>query len=176
MVDCGFNPRTEDFATGVVPAVSKWRRLVKRIQHLMVASLTVLLTGCLTSRHVTHPGAPEPDVWRVRLNWQTETELNAFGFYIHRADALDGPMTVLNPDAPVHAAGTTTIPQRYRYYDLEVEAGKTYYYKLEQVDIDGSSRFIIGADQPVPGESKLLSVDEAEEIRAHGTKYREEAG
>jgi len=118
----------------------------------------------------------DTEAWRVRLNWQTETELNAFGFYVHRAEEPGGPMKVINPDTPLHAAGTTTIPQRYRYYDLNVEAGKTYYYKLEQVDTDGSSHFIAGEDQPVPGESKRLSEDETTEIHTRGVMFREEAG
>jgi hypothetical protein len=118
----------------------------------------------------------DPGQWRVRLTWQTETESNAFGFYIHRADSPDGAMRKLNPQSPVHAAGTTTIPQRYRYYDLDVDAGKIYYYKLEQVDLDGASQFIIGADRPIPGEAKPLTADESREIQIRGIMFREEAG
>lgn len=148
---------------------------------LAIGLVAVALAGCRTSPHGTRPAADssagaQPGTLRVRLTWQTETELNAFGFYVHRADTTDGPMEVINRETPVHAAGTTTIPQRYRYYDLEVEAGKTYYYKLEQVDSDGSSHFIVGADRPVPGEPKPLTEDESAEIRAHGIMYRQEAG
>jgi len=145
---------------------------MQRIGLVLAAVLAMIGTGCHTTES---SGDADPGQWRVRLSWQTETESNAFGFYVHRADSPDGAMRKLNPQSPVHAAGTTTIPQRYRYYDLDVDEGKTYYYKLEQVDLDGSSQFIIGADQPVPGETKPLTADEAREIRDRGLMYREEA-
>ncbi len=144
-----------------------------RLLPLMILVFAVV-AGC-QSTSVRPEGTSIQDQWRVRLSWQTETEMNAFGFYIHRADSPDGETRVINAQSPVHAAGTTTIPQRYRYYDLDVEAGKTYYYKLEQVDVDGTSQIIIGADGLVPGEAKPLTAEERDEIRLKGTMFREEA-
>lgn len=145
-----------------------------RLKNLPIALLTLAaIWGCQSVRQNHGSAAEEP--WRVRLTWQTETESNAFGFYIHRAESPEGETRVINAQSPVHAAGTTTIPQRYRFYDLEVEAGKTYYYKLEQVDLDGSSQFIVGADQLVPGEAKPLTPEESDEIQQRGIMYREEA-
>lgn len=152
-----------------------------RSHTLILILFTVMATmSCQTANHAK---APQNDAledlggeqWRVRLSWQTETEMNAFGFYIHRADSPEGETRVINASSPVHAAGTTTIPQRYRYYDLDVEPGKTYYYKLEQVDVDGSSQIIIGADGLVPGEARPLTAEERDEIRLKGTMFRDEA-
>ncbi len=152
-----------------------------RFRQTVGALMVLAAAGCQTSDsgklHASSASkGARPGDWRVRLTWQTETESNAFGFYIYRSESADGEMKVVNPDAPLHAAGTTTTPQRYRYYDLEVDGGKTYYYKLEQVDGDGSSRFIIGEEQPVPGEPKRLTDVEVAEIREHGVMYRQEAG
>lgn len=147
-----------------------------KIGVLTVAMLVIAVAaGCQSTKGSADAGLAASEQWRVRLSWQTETEMNAFGFYIHRADRPDGETRVVNAKSPVHAAGTSTIPQRYRYYDLDVEPGKTYYYKLEQVDVDGTSQIIIGADRLVPGEAKPLTPEERDEIQVKGPMFRDEA-
>lgn len=109
---------------------------------------------------------------RIRLAWQTETESNTFGYFVYRADAEDGEMVCITAENPIHAVGNTTIPANYVFYDLDVEVGVTYFYKLQSRDLDGSSQWIVGRAKPVVGKAKRLSAEEAAEIEEHGTGFR----
>ena len=121
------------------------------------------------ARHV------EPGTARIRLFWRTETESNAYGFFVYRADEPDGGLVCINRDTPLPAAGTTTTPQEYVFYDFDVTGGGTYHYKLQQVDLNGSSKWLVGDPTPAPGTAKPLTETEAAEIRALGPMYRREA-
>lgn len=111
---------------------------------------------------------------RVVLRWQTESESNTFAYYVYRSDTTDGEFLCVNAESPVHAKGTSTVPLKYTYFDLAVDPGKTYYYKLQVRDLDGRSEWIIGAKEPVPGTAKRLTDIELDEIRTKGRAYREE--
>ena len=113
----------------------------------------------------------QPDAWRCRLTWNTETEAGAFGFYIYRSDSRSGERVCINEGNPLHAAGTTTTPQTYVYYDLTVIEGRTYYYSLEQVDLDGTKNWLIRDAEAKP---KALADEELQDIRTRGSMYREE--
>jgi hypothetical protein len=76
----------------------------------------------------------------VVLTWETKTEVDNAGFYLHRATALNGPYTQLN-NTLIPAEGDPVSGASYVYTDAEVVKGKTYYYKLEDVDIRGLSTF-----------------------------------
>jgi hypothetical protein len=69
----------------------------------------------------------------VELNWSTATEVNNQGFEIERS--LDG--LSFNNIGYVPGFGTTTEPKSYSYTDQSVNSG-TYYYRLKQIDFDGS--------------------------------------
>ena len=72
----------------------------------------------------------------VLLNWSTATELNNLGFEIQRS--IDGKefFTV----GFVNGHGTTTEQQSYSYADKNLDNGN-YYYRLKQVDYDGSYEY-----------------------------------
>ena len=72
----------------------------------------------------------------VFLNWETSTELNNSGFQVERS--LDG--TSFEKIAFVPGYGTTTENHYYSYKDSKVSKG-TYYYRLKQIDYDGSYSF-----------------------------------
>jgi hypothetical protein len=112
---------------------------------------------------------------RVILRWQTETESNTFGYYVYRASSPDSEMACINSESPVHAVGTSNVPLKYAYFDLAVEIGKTYYYKLQSRDLDGTTEWIVGAITPQMGTAKPLTEAELSEIRTKGQAYREEA-
>jgi hypothetical protein len=111
---------------------------------------------------------------RIRLFWRTETESNAYGFFVYRADTQDGEPVCINREQPLPAAGTTTTPQEYVFYDFDVTEGATYHYKLQQVDLNGSSKWLVGDPTPVPGTAKPLTDTEAAEVRTLGPMYRRE--
>lgn len=125
-------------------------------------------------RTPTGQGAAEALKLRVVLRWKTETESNTFGYFVHRADAPGGEMRCINAENPIHAAGNSTAPARYVYFDLDVREGGVYYYKLESRDLDGSSEWIVGGDKPVEGHAKAMTEVEADELQTKGTSYREE--
>ena len=76
----------------------------------------------------------------VSIKWSTESELNAWGFNVFRSQTKENGYKKLNADI-IEASGTTTTPQQYSYIDERVESGQTYFYKLQQVDVDGSNEF-----------------------------------
>jgi len=69
----------------------------------------------------------------VELNWTTATEVNNQGFEIERSeDGLN-----FNQVGYVPGFGTTTEPKSYSYTDQSVTS-ETHYYRLKQIDFDGS--------------------------------------
>ena len=72
----------------------------------------------------------------VNLNWSTATELNNLGFEIQRNKEGTEFFTV----GFVDGNGTTTELHNYSYTDKNLDNGK-YYYRLKQVDYDGSYEY-----------------------------------
>ncbi len=70
----------------------------------------------------------------VELTWETESELNNSHFIIERSrDGID-----FQDMAQVLGGGTTHVPKSYRLIDPEPYFG-TSYYRLKQVDFDGTT-------------------------------------
>jgi hypothetical protein len=72
----------------------------------------------------------------VLLNWSTATELNNRGFEIQRSTEGLEFLTV----GFVKGHGTTTEQQNYSYADRNLNDGK-YFFRLKQVDYDGSYEY-----------------------------------
>jgi hypothetical protein len=93
--------------------------------------------------------ATEPGI--NRLSWRTESEINSLGFRIWRAEATGtGVRPALDAFQPVAdwrshpellGQENTTAATDYRWEDHSIEAGQTYWYRLEAVDLDGSAEF-----------------------------------
>jgi choice-of-anchor B domain-containing protein len=71
----------------------------------------------------------------VRLNWSTASEKNNNGFEIQRKQDEE-----FYSIGFVEGNGTTTELHEYSYLDKNIETG-TYYYRLKQLDYDGSTSF-----------------------------------
>ena len=71
------------------------------------------------------------------LHWITRSETNNFGFEIERKKQNDSEFRQIGF---VAGKGTTTLPQSYYFSDLKLLAG-TYYYRLKQIDCNGSFEF-----------------------------------
>lgn len=78
----------------------------------------------------------------VRLEWTTASELDNFGFEVERATAHTGPWSAL-ANGFVSGHGTTAVPQHYTFTDAEPGTGIVY-YRLKQLDLDGSVHFSDG--------------------------------
>ena len=72
----------------------------------------------------------------VILSWSTATELNNHGFEVQRSTEGTEFFTV----GFVNGHGTTTEQHNYSYEDRNLNNGK-YYYRLKQVDYDGSYEY-----------------------------------
>ncbi len=88
----------------------------------------------------------------VNLSWVTATELNNQGFDIERSsDQIEWQNMAF-----VEGRGTTTQMNYYSYSDKALEVGK-YFYRLKQLDFDGTSSYsgLIEVDVNVPLEFAL---------------------
>jgi hypothetical protein len=72
------------------------------------------------------------------VDWQTASELDTAGFNLYRSESLQGPFikinsTLIQPSSDPLAGGS------YSYTDSPVQPGHTYYYQLEEVNVDGAT-------------------------------------
>ena len=74
----------------------------------------------------------------VNINWVTESEFNNLGFNLYRSQDEDKDYLKINAEL-VQGAGHSTSQNTYSYTDSRIEQKGTYYYKLEQIDIDGQT-------------------------------------
>ena len=72
----------------------------------------------------------------VMLVWVTESEIENAGFNIYRAETEDGIYVRLSA-ALIPAQGTATSGATYTYADRDVVNRRTYFYKLEDIDVNG---------------------------------------
>jgi hypothetical protein len=75
---------------------------------------------------------------KVALAWATASEIDNAGFNLYRAESADGKYTKINPSL-IPAQGSTTSGATYQFIDNDVRNRKTYYYKLEDIDLNGKS-------------------------------------
>jgi hypothetical protein len=78
-----------------------------------------------------------PEQNSVNLEWVTGSEKQNRGFELQRGTTA----TNLTPITFVNGAGDSNIPLQYRYTDRDLQTGKTYYYRLRQVDFDGQFKY-----------------------------------
>ncbi len=72
------------------------------------------------------------------VTWETASEVNTAGFNVYRGTSAEGPWTQVN---------TTLIPPAsdpvrggsYEFRDTSAAAGASYYYLLEEIELDGAS-------------------------------------
>lgn len=73
----------------------------------------------------------------IQLDWATANEVNNEGFGVQRS--IDGSSFV--NVGWVNGRGTVNEEQAYQFIDAEVQANTTYFYRLQQMDIDGTPTF-----------------------------------
>ena len=97
----------------------------------------------------------------ITLTWRTESEVGNLGFSIYRSEEKNGKYIKIGF---VHGAGSSAMPNEYEFADEEAEAGKTYFYYLEDIDIAGEKNkseiikvVVVPTAQPVlPIPSKFV--------------------
>jgi hypothetical protein len=78
-----------------------------------------------------------PEGPAVHVEWETVTEIDNLGFNLYRAGTADGPYVKLNEELIPSQVPGSPVGAVYVWLDDEVQAGHTYYYKLEDLDIYG---------------------------------------
>lgn len=88
----------------------------------------------------------------ITLKWKTATETNNNGFSVEKSS--NG--VSFNEIAFVKGMGTTTNQSEYSFTDDNVKVG-TFYYRLKQIDYDGTSSYsnIISVDVELPTQFAL---------------------
>jgi subtilisin family serine protease len=93
----------------------------------------------------------------VKLNWNTATEINNYGFEIERKEG-NSQSTIYNYEKIgfINGNGNSNSPKSYSYQDNSVFAGK-YLYRLKQIDNDGQFEYseVIEIDLGLPTEYEL---------------------
>ena len=79
-----------------------------------------------------------PSRKKVILEWTTESEFGNTGFNLYRAESEDGNYIKINPSL-IPAEGSPTQGAMYQFIDKKVKNRKTYWYKLEDIDLKGTS-------------------------------------
>jgi hypothetical protein len=83
----------------------------------------------------------------VRVDWTTVTETNNYGFEVQKsAETLTSYQTIANSFVPGH--GTTIQPHSYIYTDVTASPG-VWYYRLKQIDLDGTAHYTEGVQVDV---------------------------
>jgi hypothetical protein len=73
----------------------------------------------------------------TRLKWVTTSETNVLGFYILRSDTANGTFNRIS--SQIEAIGDLHIGGIYQFIDSTITFARTYYYKIEVIDIEGES-------------------------------------
>lgn len=79
-----------------------------------------------------------PQSKKVLLQWTTDSEIDNAGFNIYRSDAEQGPYIKINGSL-ISAEGSPSQGASYAFEDSGIKNRKTYYYKLEDIDLNGET-------------------------------------
>ncbi|MCX2739476.1 GDSL-type esterase/lipase family protein [Pontibacter anaerobius] len=90
---------------------------------------------------------------QVLLEWQTASETNNAYFEVQRSQSGKD----FQPIGQVKGSGTTVVAQNYTFTDSAAMSG-TLYYRLKQVDTDGTSSFSKVAQVQVQEREQVLQV------------------
>ena len=108
------------------------RRLVTRSLVILTAVLSLIWPLVVVAQE------PTPAASVVIVEWTTESEVDMAGFNLYRSESPDGPYVKVNT-ALIPGASDPLLGGQYVYTDTNVMAGQTYYYKLEDVELDGTT-------------------------------------
>jgi len=96
----------------------------------------------------------------IELSWRTESEVENLGFRIWRSFARNGDYQCLTPSI-IPGQGNKSSATEYKFTDSHVNKGVIYFYKIEQIDYQGTSEFFGPFSgqvaSPVLNEYKLYS-------------------
>jgi hypothetical protein len=96
----------------------------------------------------------------IEIAWSTETEFDTVGFNVWRSDKQEGEYRRVN-DLLIPGAADAAAGAEYSYVDEEVERGKTYYYRLEDVAFNNTTvqyEIVSATAQGVSGLALVIAI------------------
>lgn len=94
----------------------------------------------------------------ITLSWRTESETDCAGFHVWRS-LIEGAEYTCITTTMIPGQGNSSSAYDYRWNDRNVEDDVIYYYKIEEISIDGTSKFFgpveVKGVSPIPKEFAL---------------------
>jgi len=89
----------------------------------------------------------------VELRWRTETEVNNYGFDIESIKDNSNWLTI----GFVEGHGNSNSPKQYNFIDNDISLSGEYYYRLKQIDNDGTYEYsdVVSVEVGVPNNFYL---------------------
>ena len=78
---------------------------------------------------------------QVVLNWTTASEIENAGFNIFRSEEKEGTFVKVNASL-IQGAGTTSERNAYTWIDTTAKPNIEYYYRIEDMSVDGISEVL----------------------------------
>jgi hypothetical protein len=94
-----------------------------------------------------------PGSARVTLAWITASEIDTAGFNIYRSTEETSQYVKIN-SALIKATGSPGAGATYQFADNAAQNRKTYWYKLEDIDLSGKATM----HGPVSATPKLINI------------------
>jgi hypothetical protein len=94
----------------------------------------------------------------IELTWKTESEVNSTGFHIWKCQSKEGKYERITTELiPSH--GNSSSANDYSFIDRNVQDGKIYWYKIEEISTFGESEYFgpinVAGTASVPTEFAL---------------------
>ncbi len=105
----------------------------------------------------------------ILIEWATESEIDTVGFNILRSVNEEGPYDTIN-SALIPPASDPVTGGDYTFKDDDVQVGETYYYFLEEVQVDGQKN-IHGPIQQIATSSRWSNLSLAGVLLATAGYY-----
>lgn len=112
---------------------------------VLLGALWLLLAAAIVVLQLASPPA-------ITITWQTETEVDTAGFNVYRSLSPEGPYERLNAEL-IPGRGSASSGSSYTFTDEAVSPRQTYYYQLEDVEMDNSTtrHEVVGYTAPGTG-------------------------
>jgi len=107
---------------------------------------------------------------KVLVVWKTESETDNLGFYLYRSEVEDGEYTRITDRIIRSKSSNSPTTQEYRFLDSQVQNGKAYYYKLEDVSVSGA-RTMHGPVSATPNAGLSLEENQIPDSYGLGQNY-----
>ena len=76
----------------------------------------------------------------IQLIWNTQSEVNNLGFHVWRSTAEDAEYQCITNEI-IPGQGNCSNVSEYKYLDRNVNNGVEYWYKIEEISLEGTSQF-----------------------------------